>query len=146
MWHGHVTCFGQWNVRRHASLLGTHFQSQWMALHLPFSYCCHHGNIWGDEVSVWSMPLFSENTLEANMSCPWVSHLPCDWWNDVITWFQNDESWAAGFFLAFFDSLMEDQHKHLARQLSLLGNTKKWGNRSIFYRKEIPIVHCNFNG
>ena len=34
--------------------------------------------------SLWSMPLFLENTLEANMSCPWISHLPCGLGNDVM--------------------------------------------------------------
>lgn len=79
-----------------------HTFSDSMALHPPFSYCCHHGNIWGDEVSVWSMPLFRKYFGSQYSHVLWISHLPCDLWNDVIMWFQNDESWAAGFFSSFF--------------------------------------------
>lgn len=66
--------------------------------------------------------------LEANMSCLWISHLPCDlqkWCDNVISKWWELSCWVLSSFFLTLDG--GPKHKHLARQLSLLETQRNGG-------------------
>lgn len=92
-----------------------------------------------DGVSVWSMLLFSENTLQTKKYipgyCP-VTYKTMMWWCDYtvmrIATFR--------IFFSLFDSFDEGPTFKFSKALVSSWNTKQWGNRWVFYWKQ--VVPC----